>query len=76
MFLNSGYGVYDDSGFSYYDPRVAELITAYGRQALSKTTGYYLYKKNLKKKQKTLSKERDKTGLLQKNGLKILYVRI
>jgi DNA polymerase elongation subunit (family B) len=36
MFLNSGYGVYGDSGFSYYDPRVAELITAYGRQALSK----------------------------------------
>lgn len=36
ILLNSGYGVYGDSGFSYYDPRVAELITAYGRQVLSK----------------------------------------
>src|SRR5215216_2742748 len=34
--INGGYGVFGESGYDYYDPRVAELIAAYGRQSLSK----------------------------------------
>jgi DNA polymerase elongation subunit (family B) len=34
--INSGYGLFGDDKYEYYDPRVAELVTAVGRQALSK----------------------------------------
>lgn len=30
--INSGYGVFGDPNFKYYDPKVAEVITALGRQ--------------------------------------------
>jgi DNA polymerase, archaea type len=36
ILINGAYGCFGFSGYSYYDPRVAELITAYGRQTLSK----------------------------------------
>ena len=36
ILINGGYGVFGASDYSYYDPRVAELITAYGRMTLSK----------------------------------------
>jgi DNA polymerase elongation subunit (family B) len=36
ILINSGYGVFGNRLFKYYDPRVAELITAYGRYTLSK----------------------------------------
>jgi DNA polymerase elongation subunit (family B) len=36
ILIDGGYGVFGASDYSYYDPRVAELITAYGRQTLSK----------------------------------------
>ena len=32
--INSGYGVFGHPYFKYYDPRVAELVTAFGRQTL------------------------------------------
>ena len=32
--INSGYGVFGHPYFKYYDPRVAELVTAYGRNTL------------------------------------------
>ena len=32
--INSGYGVFGHSKFKYYDPAVAELVTALGRQTL------------------------------------------
>lgn len=32
--INSGYGVFGHSNFKYYDPSVAELVTALGRQTL------------------------------------------
>jgi DNA polymerase I len=31
ILINGGYGVFGSKYFKYYDPRVAELITAYGR---------------------------------------------
>ena len=34
--INSGYGVFGHPYFKYYDPRVAELVTAFGRQTLAK----------------------------------------
>ena len=36
ILINGGYGVFGNHYFKYYDPRVAELITAYGRHTLSK----------------------------------------
>ncbi|HEX6281376.1 MAG TPA: DNA polymerase domain-containing protein [Nitrososphaera sp.] len=36
VLINSGYGVFGSQYFKYYDPRVAELITAYGRYTISK----------------------------------------
>jgi DNA polymerase, archaea type len=36
ILINGGYGVFGSRYFKYYDPRVAELITAYGRYTLSK----------------------------------------
>ena len=32
--INSGYGVFGHPFFKYYDPRVAELVTAFGRHTL------------------------------------------
>ena len=32
--INSGYGVFGHPYFKYYDPRVAELVTAFGRHTL------------------------------------------
>lgn len=34
ILINGGYGVFGYPGFKYYDKRVAELITAYGRHTL------------------------------------------
>jgi DNA polymerase elongation subunit (family B) len=36
ILINSGYGVFGSRFFKYYDPRVAEIITAYGRYTLTK----------------------------------------
>jgi DNA polymerase, archaea type len=36
ILINGGYGVFESKYFKYYDPRVVELITAYGRYTLSK----------------------------------------
>jgi DNA polymerase elongation subunit (family B) len=36
ILINGGYGVFGNRYFKYYDPRVAELITAYGRYTISK----------------------------------------
>lgn len=36
ILINGGYGLFGDESFKYYDIRVAELITAYGRYSLSK----------------------------------------
>ena len=36
ILINGGYGVFGSRFFKYYDPRVAELITAYGRYTLTK----------------------------------------
>jgi DNA polymerase, archaea type len=36
ILINGGYGVFGSKYFKYYDPRVAELITAYGRYTLIK----------------------------------------
>lgn len=36
ILINGGYGVFGNSYFKYYDPRVAELTTAYGRYILYK----------------------------------------
>lgn len=36
ILINGAYGCFGFNGYAYYDPRVAELITAYGRQTLSK----------------------------------------
>jgi DNA polymerase elongation subunit (family B) len=36
ILINGAYGCFGFAGFAYYEPRVAELITAYGRQTLSK----------------------------------------
>jgi DNA polymerase I len=36
ILINGGYGVFGSQYFKYYDPRVAELITAYGRYTISK----------------------------------------
>ena len=36
ILINGGYGVFGNHYFKYYDPRVAELITAYGRYTLSR----------------------------------------
>ncbi|HJT47450.1 MAG TPA: DNA polymerase domain-containing protein [Nitrososphaeraceae archaeon] len=36
ILINGAYGCFGFAGYAYYDPRVAELITAYGRQTLSK----------------------------------------
>jgi DNA polymerase elongation subunit (family B) len=36
VLINGGYGVFGSQYFKYYDPRVAELITAYGRYMISK----------------------------------------
>jgi hypothetical protein len=34
--INSGYGVFGHPYFKYYDPRLAELVTAFGRDTLTK----------------------------------------
>lgn len=34
--INSGYGVFGHANFKFYEPRVAEVITALGRQTLLK----------------------------------------
>jgi DNA polymerase, archaea type len=39
ILINGGYGVFGSQYFKYYDPRVAELITAYGRNTISKMKG-------------------------------------
>ena len=36
ILINGAYGCFGFPGYAYYDPRVAELITAYGRYTLSK----------------------------------------
>ena len=36
ILINGGYGVFGNRFFKYYDPRVAELIAAYGRYTLTK----------------------------------------
>jgi DNA polymerase elongation subunit (family B) len=36
ILINSGYGVFGYDKFKYYDPRVAEIVTAHGRQTLYK----------------------------------------
>jgi DNA polymerase elongation subunit (family B) len=36
ILINGGYGVFGSKYFKYYDPRVAELITAYGRYIIFK----------------------------------------
>jgi DNA polymerase elongation subunit (family B) len=36
ILINGGYGVFGNPYFKYYDPRVAELVTAYGRDILSR----------------------------------------
>jgi len=36
ILINGGYGVFGNRYFKYYDPRVAELIAAYGRYTFSK----------------------------------------
>jgi DNA polymerase elongation subunit (family B) len=36
ILINGGYGVFGSHYFKYYDPRVAELVTAYGRYTISK----------------------------------------
>ena len=36
ILINGGYGVFGNRFFKYYDPRVAELIPAYGRYTLTK----------------------------------------
>ena len=36
ILINAGYGVFVNRYFKYYDPRVAELITAYGIYILTK----------------------------------------
>jgi DNA polymerase I len=36
ILINGGYGVFGSKYFKYYDPRVAELTTAYGRHTLTK----------------------------------------
>jgi DNA polymerase, archaea type len=36
ILINGGYGVFGNHYFKYYDPRVAELVTAYGRHTLSR----------------------------------------
>jgi DNA polymerase, archaea type len=36
ILINGGYGVFGSQYFKYYDSRVAELITAYGRYTISK----------------------------------------
>jgi DNA polymerase elongation subunit (family B) len=36
ILINGAYGCFGFPGYAYYDPRVAELVTAYGRQILSK----------------------------------------
>jgi DNA polymerase elongation subunit (family B) len=36
ILINGGYGVFGNKYFKYYDPRVAELITAYGRYTLTR----------------------------------------
>jgi DNA polymerase elongation subunit (family B) len=36
ILINGAYGCFGFDSYAYYDPRVAELITAYGRQTLSK----------------------------------------
>jgi len=36
ILINGGYGVFGEKEFSFYDPRVAELVTATGRYTLSK----------------------------------------
>ena len=39
ILINGGYGVFGNPYFKYYDPRIAELITAYGRYTLSRMQG-------------------------------------
>ena len=39
ILINGGYGVFGNRYFKYYDPRVAELVTAYGRYTLSRMQG-------------------------------------
>lgn len=36
ILINGGYGVFGSKFFKYYNPRVAELITAYGRYTLTR----------------------------------------
>jgi DNA polymerase-2 len=36
ILINGGYGLFGNEGFKYFDIRVAELITAYGRYTLTK----------------------------------------
>jgi DNA polymerase elongation subunit (family B) len=36
ILINGGYGVFRSQYFKYYDPRLGELITAYGRYTISK----------------------------------------
>jgi DNA polymerase, archaea type len=36
ILINGGYGVFGSQYFKYYDPRVAELIAAYGKYTISK----------------------------------------
>ena len=35
ILINGGYGVFGNREYSFYDPRVAELVTAAGRYILS-----------------------------------------
>ena len=35
ILINGGYGLFGDETFKYYDIRVAELTTVYGRYSLS-----------------------------------------
>ena len=44
ILINGGYGVFGSQFFKYYDPRVAELITAYGRNTISKMKDIAEYK--------------------------------
>ena len=40
LLMNSGYGCFGNSYFYYQDPRVAELITAYGQYTLKRLENY------------------------------------
>jgi hypothetical protein len=46
ILTNSGYGCFGHHNFQYYDPRVAELITAYGQYTIKKLE-YFVGKDNV-----------------------------